>query len=41
MREATTATTEPAAALEAFIETTTDALASLGADEDTLSQSLC
>jgi len=37
MREATTATTEPAAALEAFIETTTDALASLGADEDTLS----
>lgn len=36
MREATTATAEPTAALETFIETATDALASLGAAETTL-----
>jgi TolA-binding protein len=37
MREASTATAEATAALETFVETATDALASLGADEATLS----
>jgi chromosome segregation ATPase len=38
MPDAGTATAEPAATLEAFIERTTEALASLGADEETLSR---
>ncbi len=38
MPDAGTATAEPAVALETFIERTTDALASLGADEETLSR---
>ena len=38
MPDAAAATAEPAATLETFIETTTDALASLGADEETLSR---
>ncbi|OYR46390.1 hypothetical protein [Halorubrum sp. Hd13] len=38
MREASTATAETTAALETFIETATDALASLGANETTLSE---
>lgn len=37
MCEASTATAETTAALETFVETATDALASLGADETTLS----